>query len=113
VPDEGEVPLHRSGLRKEWYGGPFRAGGSSTRSATGLAINGLLKDDRQIYYDFQTSGSGGGNMTGSDSLVPSKIQPGFAAQALADVLKANFNPTHLEQDQPGREPLHGPSTRPT
>src|SRR6185369_921357 len=33
-----------------------------------------------------------GSMTGSDALVPSKSQTRLAAQALADVLKANFNP---------------------
>jgi len=75
-----------------WYGGPFRSWRQFNAFCDGLATGGLLKDDRPIYFDFQPSSKGGGSMTGSDSLVPSQIQPKFAAQAMADVLKANFNP---------------------
>jgi hypothetical protein len=77
---------------KLWYGGPFRSWRQFNAFCDGLATGGLLKDERPIYYDFQPSGRGGGSMTGSDSLIPSKIQPHVAAQALADVLKSNFNP---------------------
>ena len=75
-----------------WYGGPFRSWRQFNAFCDGLVTGGLLKDDRQIYFDFQSSKKGGGAHTGPDELVPSPIQERYAARALADVLKANFNP---------------------
>jgi hypothetical protein len=77
---------------KVWYGGSFRSWRQFNAFCDGLVTGGLLRDERPIYYDFQPSSKGGGSMTGPDHLIPSRIQPEFAAQALADVLKANFNP---------------------
>ena len=54
---------------------------------------GLLQDDRAIFFDFPESG---GDSTGYGALMPSELQRRHAVQAIADVLKANFNPNlHL------------------
>ncbi|MBI2932252.1 MAG: pilus assembly PilX N-terminal domain-containing protein [Planctomycetes bacterium] len=81
-----------------WYGGPFRAWRQFNAFCDGLAAGGLLVDNRPIFYDFTAAGSSdwwgdssnGG--AGPDTLIDSEIQRRFAAQAMADVLKANFNP---------------------
>jgi hypothetical protein len=77
---------------KAWYGGSFRSWRQFNAFCDGLVTGELLKDDRPIFFDFQSSKKGDGPHTGSDELVPSPIQRRYAAQALADVLKANFNP---------------------
>ena len=54
---------------------------------------GLLKDERPIFLDYPETG---GDTTGFGGLVPSELQRRHACQAIADVLKANFNPNlHL------------------
>ncbi len=83
-----------------WFGGPFRSWRQFYAFCDNLAAMGLLRDARDIYYDYEhPEGSsgwswGGGNPSGSDNLYgsPSKIQQDWAGRALADVLKANFNP---------------------
>src|SRR6185295_4526372 len=75
-----------------WYGGPFRSWRQFNAFCDGLVTGELLRDERPIFFDFQSSSKGGGSHTGPDDLVPSPIQRRHAAQALADVLKANFNP---------------------
>ena len=77
---------------KIWYGGPFKSWRQFNAFCDGLVAGELLRDERPIFYDFQSSKKGGGAHTGPDDLVPSSIQRRFAAQAMADVLKANFNP---------------------
>ncbi len=78
-----------------WWGGPFRTWRQFYAFCDGLVIGGLIKDTRTIYYDFQLTAPGSHTTAppaNADNLVPSTIQPKFAAQAMADVLKANFNP---------------------
>ncbi|MBI2930755.1 MAG: hypothetical protein HYY16_03820, partial [Planctomycetes bacterium] len=77
-----------------WYGGPFRSWRQFNAFCDGLVSGGLLDDTRPIFFDFDVTNAiswrlGGG---GSDDLVASDIQRKLAAQAMADVLKANFNP---------------------
>ncbi len=74
-----------------WYGGPFRNWRQFNAFCDGLAAGGFLKDDRPIYYDYDLT-SNRGSPSGSDILVRAAHQNRFAGQALADVLKANFNP---------------------
>ena len=75
-----------------WYGGPFRSWRQFAAFCDALAEGGLLKDERKIYFDYQTSGAFSSETTGPDTLVPSEVQARYAARAMADVLKANFNP---------------------
>ncbi|HEX7901465.1 MAG TPA: hypothetical protein VF950_27145 [Planctomycetota bacterium] len=75
-----------------WYGGPFRSWRQFAAFCDGLADGGLLKDERKIFFDYQTSGAFSSAETGPDILVPSASQARYAARAMADVLKANFNP---------------------
>ena len=79
-----------------WFGGPFRTWRQFNAFCDELVKREILADSRAIYYDYapQDGGAGGyfGSDCGSDTQVPSLIQPKVAAQALADVLKANFNP---------------------
>lgn len=75
-----------------WYGGPFRSWRQFNAFCDGLVTGDLLRDERPIFFDFKSSQKGGGAHTGPDELAPSPIQHRYASQALADVLKANFNP---------------------
>jgi hypothetical protein len=75
-----------------WYGGAFRSWRQFAAFCDGLAEGGLLRDDRKIFFDFQSSGAFSSAETGPDILVPSEGQARYAARAMADVLKANFNP---------------------
>jgi hypothetical protein len=76
-----------------WYGGQFKSWRQFNAFCDGLVEGGLLKDERPIFYDFKASAKTGAiSNTGPDELVPAPLQPRYAAQAMADVLKANFNP---------------------
>jgi hypothetical protein len=82
----------------EW-GGTFKTWRQFNCFADNLARSqvdggaGLLKDERPIFLDYPETG---GDTTGFGALVPSEIQRRHACQAIADVLKANFNPNlHL------------------
>lgn len=78
---------------KLWYGGPFRSWRQFHAFCDGLAEAGILKDERPIFFDCQPAPMGERSATsGPDALMPSRIQARFAARAMADVLKANFNP---------------------
>lgn len=72
-----------------WYGGPFRSWRQFYRFCDGLVAPTLLQETRTIFYDYQAAPGG---PSGSDALTVSVLQRKFASQALADVLKANFNP---------------------
>jgi hypothetical protein len=81
------------------WGGPFKSWRQFNAFADNLARPkadggaGLLIDDRPIFVDYPETG---GDNTGWGATVPSAIQKRHASQAIADVLKANFNPNlHL------------------
>jgi hypothetical protein len=77
------------------WGGTFRNWRQFNAFADNLAKPkdeggaGLFRDDRPLFFDYPESG---GDTTGYGALVPSEIQRRHAIQAIADVLKANFNP---------------------
>jgi hypothetical protein len=75
-----------------WYGGPFKTWRQFNAFCDGLVSGGLLRDDRQIYFDYESQSGFSGQFNGPDTLIHSPLQAKFAAQALADTLKANFNP---------------------
>jgi hypothetical protein len=81
------------------WGGTFRNWRQFNQFADNLARQkdeggaGLFRDDRPIFMDYPETG---GDTTGFGALVPSELQRRHAIQAIADVLKANFNPNlHL------------------
>jgi len=81
------------------WGGPFLSWRQFNlfcdRLADGMA-GGFLRDDRAIYYDYHPISNG---------RMDSEIQRRYAARAIADVLKANFNPNlHLNESNPD-EPI--------
>jgi len=84
-----------------WYGGPFRTWRQFNAFCDGLVKGGLLVDNRNIFYDYEPADASpqggeyfiwGQRPQGSDNLVESSLQRSLGSQALADVLKANFNP---------------------
>jgi hypothetical protein len=78
-----------------WFGGPFRTWRQFNAFCDSLVQRGILADSRAIFFDYTPSDGGSGWFSGdwgSDVLIASTSQPKVAAQALADVLKANFNP---------------------
>jgi hypothetical protein len=81
----------------QWYGGRFRSWRQFNAFCDALVQWGLLKDSRQIYFDYASLNQGGAYIQYtptllSDGLTSSVCQKWVADQALADVLKANFNP---------------------
>ena len=86
------------------WGGTFRNWRQFNAFADNLARPkdeggaGILKDTRPIFFDYPETG---GDSTGFGPLVPSELQRRHACQAIADVLKANFNPNlHLSTINP-------------
>lgn len=82
-----------------WFGGAFRTWRQFNAFCDSLVERGILSDGRDIYFDYSGGGGAGGgaggwagNPCGSDTVVQSASQRKVAAQAMADVLKANFNP---------------------
>lgn len=84
------------------FGGPFRSWQQFNEFVDNLVRTGLIRDNRKIYWDYspqvQKASSWGGftrvkpwTLT-SVKLVDSPVQRRIASQAIADVLKANFNP---------------------
>jgi hypothetical protein len=60
--------------------------------------NALLMDTRPIHCDYQEESD---DPSGAGPLVASDVQKEYASQAIADVLKANFNPNlHLNESNP-------------
>ncbi len=86
------------------FGGPFRAWKQWNAFCDDLVRSGLLQDPRACFFEHKLSGPDvvkGGNLTGYGPLVPSEAERQVASQALADVLKANFNPNlHLNETNP-------------
>ena len=80
------------------WGGPFTTWRQFNLFVDNLVTVGLLKDDRSIFLDYVENTT---NPTGFGALVASPIQQRHASQALADLLKANFNPNlHLNELNP-------------
>jgi hypothetical protein len=89
----------------KWFGGPFRSWHqfnafidfmARSKSDGGLQ---LLEDRRMdIFKDFEEEGV---DPIGFGNLIPSEVQRAYASQAIADVVKANFNPNcHLNELNP-------------
>ena len=82
-----------------WFTGQFKTWVQFYAFVDNLITMGLIKDDRPLWYDYSTSG--GADATGYSPLQPSLIQKNYAARAIADVIKANFNPNlHLNEINP-------------
>ncbi len=77
------------------FGGPFRSWAQFNLFADALVRGGLLKETRaEIFLDYDASGR---------PVPGSPLQLRIASQAVADVLKANFNPNlHLNEINPNR-----------
>ncbi len=87
-----------------WFGGPFRTWRQFHAFCDNLVKIGVLKDPRPIFRDYPPTGNDPWGWHASP--VVSTVQQRFAAQAMADVLKANFNPNlHLNELNPDRN-LH-------
>lgn len=85
------------------FGGPFKNWAQFYAFIDHLVTMGLIQDDRPIWLDYLDRGV---DEAGYAPLVPSEIQRKHAARAVADVLKANFNPNlHLNELNPD-ENLH-------
>jgi len=87
----GETPpFDYSGVS---WAGPFLTWRQFNTFVDNLLAIGLFQDNRDYYYEW-LSGNAGGR-------VPSPIQRQRACRAIADVLKANFNPNlHLNETNP-------------
>jgi hypothetical protein len=89
----------------KWFGGPFRSwhqfNGFIDFLARGTADGGagFLDDKRaDLFKDYEEEGV---DPIGFGGLVPSELQREYANQAIADVIKANFNPNcHLNELNP-------------
>jgi hypothetical protein len=80
------------------WSGPFRTWRQWNRFCDHMVEINLLRDERQLWYDFHPSNC---DASGYGPLVPSDFQRKHAARAIADVLKANFNPNlHLNELNP-------------
>lgn len=79
------------------WGGAFRSWSQFGKFVDHLVQEGLVRDDRPIFWDYEMSANGRGRA------VPSSRQRAIASQAIGDVLKANFNPNlHLNELNPDR-----------
>ena len=90
--------------RKAAWGGPFKTWRQFNAFADNLARPraeggaGVIKDNRPLYFDYDDATA---DQFGNAPLVPSEVQKRHAEQAVADVLKANFNPNlHLNELNP-------------
>jgi len=89
----------------KWFGGPFKSWHQFNAFIDFLARPvadggaGFLEDRRaELYKDFEEEGV---DPIGMGQLVPSDIQKEYAGYAIADVIKANFNPNcHLNELNP-------------
>jgi hypothetical protein len=89
----------------KWFGGPFRSWHQFNAFIDFLARStadggaGFLEDKRMdIFKDYEEEGV---DPIGFGGLVASDIQREYASQAIADVIKANFNPNcHLNELNP-------------
>ncbi|HLY09297.1 MAG TPA: hypothetical protein VKW04_08355 [Planctomycetota bacterium] len=89
----------------KWFGGPFRSWHQFNAFIDFLARStldggaGFLVDSRSgIFMDYEEEGV---DPIGFGGLVASDLQRDYASQAIADVIKANFNPNcHLNELNP-------------
>ena len=83
----------------EPFGGPFRNWAQFYAFVDHLVAAGLLNDNRpSLHMDYEQEVD---DPAGFGNLVPSDVQKEAANQALADVIKANFNPNcHLNELNP-------------
>lgn len=80
---------------------PFKTWRQFNAFCDNLVKTGIIEDRRKIFYDYSSNVAVPGNITGWGPLVPSDYQRAMASQAIADVLKANFNPNlHLNELNP-------------
>ena len=97
---------------RNWFAGPFRdwhqfnafidnlARPKNDKTDPGNAGPGILRDNRPVHWDYHQNGdlSGGGTLVG---LPNAEAQMEHASKAIADALKANFNPNlHLNEANP-------------
>jgi hypothetical protein len=78
-----------------WFGGEFKTWTQFNRFVDNLVEAGVIRDNRQIFFDYTSQQW--------ETLVPASSPAGqkFASYAIADVLKANFNPNlHLNELNP-------------
>jgi hypothetical protein len=82
-----------------WFTGQFRTWVQFGAFVDNLITMGLIKDTRALWFDYSTTG--GADATGYSNLQDSLIQRNYAARAIADAIKANFNPNvHLNELNP-------------
>ncbi|MBI3857168.1 MAG: hypothetical protein HY293_15895 [Planctomycetes bacterium] len=89
----------------KWFGGPFKSWHQFNAFVDFLARPvadggaGFLDDKRaELFKDYEEEGV---DPIGFGALVPSEVQHEYGNQAIADVLKANFNPNcHLNELNP-------------
>ncbi len=82
----------------EPFGGPFRNWVQFYAFIDHLVTAGLIKDDRPIHVDYEQEVD---DPAGFGNLVPSDVQKEHASKAVADAIKANFNPNcHLNELNP-------------
>jgi len=86
---------------KAWFGGPFRTWRQFNAFCDHLVTIGLVRESRAVFHQYPSPGddiTGGGNLQVSglgDALAA------IASQAIADTIKANFNPNcHLNEANP-------------
>ena len=84
-----------------WFGGPFRTWRQFYAFCDHLVSLRLVRETRPIFHHYPAPGSG---LTGGAELQPSGLDDALAdlaSQAIADVIKANFNPNvHLNETNP-------------
>ena len=87
--------LDNINYRDAWFGGEFRTWTQFNRFVDNLVEAGVIRDSRSIFFDYEVEPW--------EVLNPSTSKAGqkFASYAIADVLKANFNPNlHLNELNP-------------
>ena len=82
----------------QWFRGPFKTWRQFDAFVDNLVTAGVIQDNRPIHVDYDWATS---DPTGYGQQIQSAIQQQKASQAVADVLKANFNPNlHLNELNP-------------
>ncbi len=82
-----------------WFKGQFKTWVQFYAFVDNLMVIGLIKDNRPYWFDYTTTG--GADATGFGPLVESPVQRNYATRAIADAIKANFNPNlHLNETNP-------------
>ncbi|MBI2899243.1 MAG: hypothetical protein HYY17_03600 [Planctomycetes bacterium] len=85
------------------FRGTFRTWRQFDAFCDHLVTAGILVDPRPIFFDHPPGPIMAGNITGNTPLAASDFERLVASRAIADVLKANFNPNvHLNELNPDR-----------